>query len=227
MKRGLGRALRRLRAWVAGPGVAEGLKLETSGPLELPGPWPRGMALDTYSRSEGYSEGEKTEVGDLLSRFKYGGEGRLGRVLGGALASALGDDPGYREVEVVTHIPATRRRRGPDAACELATVVARGLGVRCLPRLMARARRTALQKDVVEWAEKKENVAGAFRVRRAELVRGRKVLLVDDVYDSGATLEEGWRVLMEAGAREVVVATVARTWYWRDAERWNERPGSR
>jgi hypothetical protein len=227
MSRGLGRALGRLRAWVAGPGVAGGLRLETSGPLELPGPWPRGLALDTYSRAEGYSEGAKTEVGDLLSRFKYGGQRGLGRVLGGALASALGDDPGYRKVGVVTHIPATRRQRGPDAACQLALIVAKALGAQCLPRLMARARRTALQKDVVEWAEKKENVAGAFRVRRAGLVRGRKVLLVDDVYDSGATLEEGWRVLMEAGAREVVVATVVRTWYRRDAERWNERPGSR
>ena len=227
MVRGLGRALGRLRAWIAGPGGAEGLKLETSGPLELPGPWPRGVALDMYSRWGGDSEGEKTEVGDLLSRFKYGGEGRLGRVLGGGLARALADDPGYSDVEVVTHIPATRRRRGPDAACELATVVGRALRVRCLPRLMARTRRTALQKDVVEWAEKRENVAGAFRVRRAGLVKGRKVLLVDDVYDSGATLEEGWRVLMAAGAREVVVATVARTWYWGDVEPWNERPGSR
>jgi predicted amidophosphoribosyltransferase len=134
-------------------------------------------------------------------------------VLGGALARALADDPSYSDVEVVAHIPATRRGRVPDAACELAKAVARGLGVRCLPRLMARTRRTELQKDVVEWSEKRENVAGAFRVRRAELVRGKKVLLVDDVYDSGATLEEGWRVLMAAEAREVVVATVARTWY--------------
>jgi len=221
MKRGLGRALWRLRAWIVGPGGAEGLKLETSGPLELPGPWPRGLALDRYS------EGETTEVGDLLSRFKYGGQGRLGRVLGGALARVLADDPGYEDVEVVAHIPATRRRRGPDAACELAKVVARGLGVRCLPRLMARTRRTALQKDVVARGERRENVAGAFRVRRARLVRGRTVLLVDDVYDSGATLEEGWRVLMAAGAREVVVATAAATWYRADTEPWNERPGSR
>jgi hypothetical protein len=226
MKRGLGRALGRLRAWIAGPGGAEGLKLEASGPLELPGPWPRGVALDRYSRWGGDSEGDKTEVGDLLARFKYGGQGRLGRVLGGALARALADDPGYEDVEVVTHIPATRRRRVPDAACELAKVAARGLGVRCLPRLLARTRRTALQKDVVEWGEKKENVAGAFRVRRAELVRGRTVLLVDDVYDSGATLEEGWRVLMAAGARRAVVATVAATWYRADTEPWNERPGS-
>jgi len=227
MMRGLGRALGRLRAWIAGSGAGEGPKLEASGPLELPGPWPRGVALGMYSRLGGDSEGEKTEVGDVLSRFKYGGEGRLGRVLGEGLARALADGPGYEDVEVVIHIPATRRRRGPDAACGLATVVGRGLRVRCLPRLMARTRRTALQKDLVEWGDKRQNVAGAFRVRRAELVRGRKVLLVDDVYDSGATLEEGWRVLMAAGAREVVVATAARTWYWGDVEPWNERPGSR
>jgi len=53
-------------------------------------------------------------------------------------------------------------------------------------------------------------------VRRAEFVEGKKLLLVDDVFDSGATLQEVWRMLMRSGAREVVVATITRTRYWRD-----------
>jgi len=74
----------------------------------------------------------------------------------------------------------------------------------------------AAQKDLTRWQEKRENVEGAFRVRRADLVRGKRVLLVDDVYDSGATLEECWRVLDEAGAADVAVATVTKTRYRRD-----------
>ncbi len=178
-----------------------------------------------HSEAEGGTEGTRTGVGDLLSRFKYAGEVALGPLLGEAMAGAVVMDPAYLDVDVVTHIPPTVRRGGPEPACELALVLARALRVRCLPRLMARTRRTALQKDVFRWAEKRQNVAGALRVRRPDLLRDKKVLLVDDVYDSGATLEEGWRALKEAGAREVVVATVTRTRYRRDTEPWSEQPG--
>jgi ComF family protein len=59
--------------------------------------------------------------------------------------------------------------------------------------------------------QRQENVRGAFAVRRAEEVNGREVLLVDDVYTTGATVSECARVLRRAGTTKVWVATVART----------------
>jgi predicted amidophosphoribosyltransferase len=67
----------------------------------------------------------------------------------------------------------------------------------------------------VSLSEKRENVRGAFRARRPELVTGRWALIVDDVYDSGATLEETWRAVREAGAAEIAVAAVTRTRFQR------------
>ena len=58
-------------------------------------------------------------------------------------------------------------------------------------------------------AQKRANVAGAFAVRGP--VRGRRLLVVDDLYDSGATLEEATRALLVAGVEAVYVLTLTRT----------------
>ena len=74
---------------------------------------------------------------------------------------------------------------------------------------LVKTRETRPQKEMRTLAQKRQNVAGAFAVRGP--VRGRRVLVVDDLYDSGATLEEVTRVLRGAGARAVLVVTLTRT----------------
>jgi ComF family protein len=59
--------------------------------------------------------------------------------------------------------------------------------------------------------QRRENMRGAFAVTHRQAVEGREVLLVDDVYTTGATVSECARVLLRAGASRVWVATVART----------------
>jgi predicted amidophosphoribosyltransferase len=158
----------------------------------------------------------RTPVGDLLDRFKYGGDRSLRDTLGRALARVLAHESQFQGVYAAVHVPGSSRRGQPEPARDLACVVARALRVRCFPRLIARTRPVAPQKDITFWNHKQANVRGAFRVRRPDLVKGRRLLLVDDVYDSGATLEEGWRALAEAGAGEVVVAAITKTRYRRE-----------
>ena len=78
------------------------------------------------------------------------------------------------------------------------------------PFLLYRSRETPPQTQLTE-EERRRNVRGAFAVDAAKPLKGKSVLLVDDVYTSGATVNECSRALVRGGAREVSVLTVART----------------
>jgi ComF family protein len=76
--------------------------------------------------------------------------------------------------------------------------------------LLARQRHTPPQTSLRTSKERRDNVKGAFTVPRPELVEGKSVLLIDDVFTTGATVKECAKVLRRAGAREVNILTVAR-----------------
>jgi ATP-dependent DNA helicase RecQ len=88
--------------------------------------------------------------------------------------------------------------------------VAAHLGIEYVAAL-AKVRSTQEQKNFTNWRQKAENVKGAFCVRSPELVRGRTLLLIDDIYDSGYMMREVGKTLMQAGALSVYPLTITRT----------------
>ncbi len=149
-----------------------------------------------------------------IHRFKFEGRMELGQILGDLLAGFVRGAPTLVDSDLVVPVPMHHRRqraRGYNHATLLAEPVARALRVplaeRALIRLTATAPQTALRR-----AERQANVRGAFALppEGADLVRGRSILLVDDVLTSGATAAECARVLLHAGAAAVRVATLAR-----------------
>jgi ComF family protein len=116
----------------------------------------------------------------------------------------------FGPIDVVTYVPMSRtdrRRRGFNQAQILARSIGRRLGIPVLP-LLAKVRET-LPQAALSAIKRRENLHEAFRQIRS-VKRGR-VLLVDDVYTTGATVEECARVLKMGGHRAVFVLTVART----------------
>lgn len=145
-----------------------------------------------------------------LKRLKYEGRSDLGGPLGHLLRRAA------REVGmgagVVVPVPLHPRRvaeRGYNQAALLASAVADELRAPCSPRALARVRHTP-QQVRLDRRERLRNVTSAFCVLRPEAVRGRRVVLVDDVVTTGATLEACAEALLRAGAGEVTALVVAR-----------------
>ena len=116
------------------------------------------------------------------------------------------------EADLIAPVPLhwTRllRRRFNQAAL-LANAVAKLSGRPAAPRLLLRRRRTPTQGGLGREARGR-NVRGAIAVRNAEQVVGRRILLIDDVLTTGATVSECSRVLLKAGAVAVDVLTIAR-----------------
>lgn len=142
----------------------------------------------------------------LIHLFKYNGMRRLTRPLGALLSDAL---PRDRQFDLVTAVPLHWRRRwqrGYNQAELLGKAIARARGIR-VANLLRRGSATRAQAGLSN-AQRRENVAGAFRARRR--VAGLRILLVDDVMTTGATAGACARALKRAGAKSVSLLTLAR-----------------
>ncbi len=104
--------------------------------------------------------------------------------------------------------PLRLAERGYNQAALLARPLARDLGASFEPLALRRTRDTAQQATLAR-NERLTNVENVFAVRDRSIVEGRRVLLVDDVRTTGATLRECKRVILASGAREVVSTVLA------------------
>lgn len=150
-----------------------------------------------------------TPITQLIHRFKYGRDVTLAATLGHILASSV-LAPGPHDLVVPVPLHKTRlRQRGFNQAAVLGKWLAGRRGVPLDPFVLLRTRATPTQVGLSE-KERSANVAGAFAVRNRDAVRNRSILLVDDVYTTGATVAECAKVLRRAGARRVDVLVLAR-----------------
>jgi ComF family protein len=141
----------------------------------------------------------------IVHALKYDGRRSIARHLGALMRLTAADL--LNDVDVVVPVPLhwrRKQRRGFNQAEDLA----RSFGVP-LMKALKRVRATPSQTDLPA-ARRHANVRGAFRLRWRARVAGLRVVLVDDVCTTGATLEACATVLREAGATDVRAVTAAR-----------------
>lgn len=144
----------------------------------------------------------------LIHLFKYSRFEPLAKPLAAMLVRALPQDESFDAVACVPMHWRKRLRRGFNQAELLAREVSRLRGVPYLSAL-ERKRSAEAQASLTD-AQRRANAAGAFRISRRADVSGKRVLLIDDVMTTGATAHACGAVLRRAGAKSVVLLTLAR-----------------
>ena len=160
-------------------------------------------------RSAGLYEGALTQC---IHLFKYGGKRELARPLGLLMAECAAREFCGVAFDGLVPVPLHRtkfRARGFNQAAALARELGARIGVPVAHRALCRVEKRDAQSTLTR-AARLRNVRGAFAVGREDLVGGMHFLLIDDVFTTGATVEECVRVLLRGGARAVDVCTLAR-----------------
>ena len=147
-------------------------------------------------------------VREAVLRYKFGGQMQYAHAFGRLVAMKAAE----MEYDLICHVPvsrARRRERGYDQAQRLAKAAASELG--CKPRqLLKKTRNNPAQSGIKSPEQRRANVLGVYQVTDREAVRGKKILLIDDVSTTGATLSECCRTLLDAGAQQVSCAVLAK-----------------
>ena len=135
--------------------------------------------------------------------FKHAAKIKYARAMANAMIWAL-RDVDVSNIDIVMPVPLAWRRlfhRGYNQASLLARPIARAIGVKLDYDSVRRKYRPDMGHKNAR--QRAENIRGVFRVMRPDKIRGKHILLVDDVMTSGATFSELRRVLMRAGAASV------------------------
>ena len=151
------------------------------------------------------------EVRESIHRYKFGDRSGYSKVYGALVAQSIHDHLSDK-YDLITWVPLSSKRlkkRGYDQAKLLALSASHDLNCVAVETLR-KIRNTEMQSGITNDASRRANVMSAYEAVNLDQIRGKRVLLIDDVVTTGATLSECARVLRMAGASDVVCASFAR-----------------
>ena len=157
---------------------------------------------------------------DGLLRLKFQGISAAAEPIGELIARCAAEEFSG-EFDTVTWVPVSRKRlrwRGYDQAELLAKAACR-LWQTKPERLLVKVVDNPAQSGLTEAAARRANVLDVYEAAKDAEIAGKRILLVDDICTTGATLEECARVLRDAGAESVVCAVAAKTREWKKVHR--------
>ncbi len=142
----------------------------------------------------------------LAHSLKYEEVTSFGFELGKKLSGKLSG----KNIDVIIPVPLNKRKereRGYNQSDYIAKGISSELNIPVLSNIVHRTKYTVTQTHL-NAEQRKENIAEAFTVKKAELIRGKNILLVDDIITTGSTIQEVAKVLKDAGASTVLAGSV-------------------
>ena len=172
-------------------------------PRQLIGAWQHGWALDFHSRFSG-GDWSRSGTGDLTNRLKYNSDLSVLPKLLEQTMELFQIHPEMNKSDIIVPVPSTTKRK-----IQPVQVYCDALSSKTkmpVQMLIYKACDTKPQKEMKTIGQKRANVSGAFALNSN--IQGKRILLVDDLFDSGATLDEITRVLRKGGAAIINVLTL-------------------
>lgn len=120
----------------------------------------------------------------------------------------------FRDATLIIPVPLSKKRfleRGFNQAAVLSVILVKQFGIKLDEKSLTRKIHTPMHRVGMDGTARAVSVANAFEITRPKLIEGEKVLLVDDVHTSGATVSNCAKILKENGADKVYVLTLAKT----------------
>lgn len=169
----------------------------------------REYCMDCRNRRHHFRQGKAPFVYDKLmresiARFKYGGRKEYAAFYAEEILRRCWKEAAYWKPEVLVPIPlhpSRKRKRGFNQAQLVAERLSQKTGIPMDAGLLRRVKKTHAQKEL-SGRDRAANLRGAFSIRD-EKVPYKKILLVDDIYTTGSTMDEAARMLLEHGAGSV------------------------
>lgn len=151
------------------------------------------------------------EMRKAMQSFKYRGRTKWAQPFAELMEEALVLDSRFSALDLIVPVPLhvnRRRERGYNQSELLAKKLGQGLALPVAIDVLLRIRDTPSQTGLKKQGRQK-NLAGAFQVTNPHLIKSKNILLVDDIYTTGTTVETCACILKKGGAKKVLVVTCA------------------
>ncbi|MCK4403766.1 MAG: ComF family protein [candidate division Zixibacteria bacterium] len=178
--------------------------------IPLLGNFDSGFALGEYRTIEG-AKRKRTKVGDLLHKFKYEQNRHAGMILADLASDFINSQIIFKSSDLMLTVPPSFKSRSFDPVCFLAERIEERTQIRWERDVLTRTKLTKPQKSIHDREFKKINVLNTFQLAEPLKLDGKRILLIDDILASGATLNEVSAILREAKADKINVLVLTKT----------------
>lgn len=185
-------------------------------PVEIKGSWVYGVTLDVHTTSSQYMgqdsfghdvfDTQRSPLGELVYRLKYGHD----KSVIDEIVETVINYSNLKSIDVILPVPPSNLDRPFQPVYEIATELGKKLNKQVCFTSIKKIKKTPELKGITDLAKRSEILADAFEIDCTE-IEGRVVLLFDDLYRSGASLNAITSVLIKAGVTQVKVLTLTRT----------------